>query len=216
MDTRREEDILQGIHTLWKDEAEEIPSRRKARTYQLVPTGWKEWWVRMDTEADAESTRSRLSKSKIKQMEFKERTLPNILLTGWRGWWARMEAEAIKDYKQKDMASNNKRITEFFKPGKQTPVGSKETSGREEDADTGSYHTPGTPKRKITHSLTGESPLKRRKFNSVEGGVFSKSCTVPTCIALRDFKPDSLGPAESRSDNEIGIVVVDQDQDWWR
>ena len=31
MDTRRKEDILQGIHTLWKDEAEEIPSRRKTR-----------------------------------------------------------------------------------------------------------------------------------------------------------------------------------------
>jgi hypothetical protein len=114
------------------------------------------------------------------------------------------------------MASNNKRITEFFKPGKQTPVGSKETSGREEDADTGSYHTPGAPKRKITYSLTGESPLKRRKFNSVEGGVFSKSRTVPTCIAVRDSNSDNHGPAESRSDNEIGIVVVDQDQDWGR
>ena len=91
-----EELVVQGIHTLWKDDADEMPSRRKARTYQLVPTGWKEWWVRMDTEADAESTRSRLSKSKIKQMEFKERTLPNILLTGWRGWWARMEAEGLQ------------------------------------------------------------------------------------------------------------------------
>ena len=98
----------------------------------------------------------------------------------------------------------------FFRPGKQTPIGSKETSGRQEDADTGSYHTPGTPKRKITHSLMGESPLKRRKFNSGEGGVFSKSRTVPTCIALHDFKPNNHGPANSRSDNDIGIVVVQQ------
>ena len=47
-----------------------------------------------------------------------------------------MEAEGIKDYKQKDMARNNKRITEFFRPGKQTPMGSNKTSGRQEDADT--------------------------------------------------------------------------------
>ena len=53
-----------------------------------------------------------------------------------------MEAEAIKDFKKKDMAGNNKRITEFFKPEKQTPR-SQETSGKEEDADAGCYHTPG-------------------------------------------------------------------------
>ena len=38
-----------------------------------------------------------------------------------------MVAVGIKDYKQKDMARNNKRITEFFKPGKQKPIESKET-----------------------------------------------------------------------------------------
>ena len=128
MDTRREEDTLQGIHTLWKDDKEEIPARIKTRTYQLIPTRWKEWWIRVETEAEAESTRSRFSKSKIKQMEFKERALPNILLTGWIGWLARMEAEAIKDSKQKDMASNTKRITDFFKPGRITPMRFKETS----------------------------------------------------------------------------------------
>ena len=42
MDNRREEDILQGIHTLCKNEKEESPARRKTRTYQVVPTGWKE------------------------------------------------------------------------------------------------------------------------------------------------------------------------------
>ena len=122
-----------------------------------------------------------------------------------------MQAEVINDYKQKDMASNNKSITEFFKRGKQTPIWSMETSVREEGADTGSYHTPGTPKRKITHALTGESSLKRRKFNSVEGGVISNSRTVPTCIAVRDFKPDNNRPAKSRSDNDNGVVVIQQD-----
>jgi hypothetical protein len=216
MDTRRQEDILQVIHTLWKNENEEISARRKIRTYHLIPTGWKEWWLRVETEAESEIARSRLSKSKIKQIDFRERTLPNILLTGWRGWWARMEAEAIKDSKQKDMEGNTHRITDFFKPGRMTPMRFKETSGRVEDADTGSYQTPGTPKRKLIHTLMGESPLKRRKINFVKplpisksavGGKFSNSRTVPIDIALRDFKPNSHGPAKLRSDNDSEVVA---------
>ena len=83
-------------------------------------------------------------------------------------------------------------------------------------SDTGSYQTPGTPKRKLIHTLMGESPLKRRKINFVKplpisksavGGKFSNSCTVPIDIALRDFKPNSHGPAKLRSDNDSEVVV---------
>ena len=108
-------------------------------------------------------------------------------------------------------ANNNKTIMEFFKLRKQTQRRSMETSGRVEDAKIGSYHSQVTSERKVTHTLMGESPMKRRKFHSSEGGGFSRSCTVPACIKVQDFKPDNNRAAKSKSDNNIGIVVVQPD-----
>jgi hypothetical protein len=46
-------DIFQRFHTLWKDEKEDIPARRKTRKYHLIPTGWKEWWLRVETDTES-------------------------------------------------------------------------------------------------------------------------------------------------------------------
>ena len=120
-----------------------------------------------------------------------------------------MEADAIKDSRQKDMAINCKHITDFFKPGRTTIIGLETLSRRENDAHTGRYQNQGTPKRKPTNSLTGESPLKQRKLansKATGGGEFKNSCTVPINIALRDLKHNIQG-LESKSDNDREVVV---------
>ena len=116
----------------------------------------------IENEAEPDARRSRLSRSKLKQEDFKERTMPNILLTGWRGWWARMQAEAMKDAKMQDEIKDNKRMTDYFKPGRI----SKETpGGRKKEAESETFPSPGTPKRKSASLHMGESPFKSRKIN---------------------------------------------------
>ena len=208
MDTKKEEDIIQGINILWKDPREGKP----AKLNHWLPTGWKNWWQMIENEAETDARRSRLSRSKLKQEDFKERTMPNILLTGWRGWWARMQAEAMKDAKMQDEIKDNKRMTDYFKPGR---ISQGTPGGRKKEAESGTCPSPGTPKRKSSSLHMGESPFKRRKINfqnslsfwkTVEGGGLSESCTVPTCIAVHDLPPYIHGPIESISDNDSKVV----------
>jgi hypothetical protein len=113
----------------------------------------------IENEAKTDARRSRLSRSKLMQKDFKERTIPNILLTGWRGWWARMQAEAVKDAKMQDEI--NKRMTDYFK----LRISQGTPGGRKKEAESGTCASPGTPKRKSSSLHMGESPFKRRKIN---------------------------------------------------
>jgi hypothetical protein len=186
MDTKKEEDIIQGINIPWKNSGERKPAKKKAKLDHWLPTGWKSWWQMIENEAETDCRQSRRSRSKLKQEDFEERTLPNILLTGWRGWWSRMQAETMKDDKMQDEIK-------------------KET-------ESGTCSSQGIPKRKSLSLLTGESPFKRRKINfqkslsfwkTVEGGGLSESHTVPTYIAVHDL--------QSIPDNDSKVVKWQND-----
>ena len=63
-------------------------------------------------------------------------------------------------------------MTDYFKPGRMT----QETpGGRKKKAESGTYPSPGTPKRKTLNLLRVESPFKRRKINFQKSLSFWKT-----------------------------------------
>ena len=158
------------------------PAWRKENQEDWLPTGWRDCWMCVETQATEEAWRSKVSKSKRKQEGYRERISPNLLLTGWRVCWSRMDAEANRE-KSIKVQNRTRSVKAFFQPkptSNQTqnmsikddhtiPEGLKHIGMR----GTFSSKNNGTqsPKRKTTNLLLGESPLKQRRVSP----NFSKS-----------------------------------------
>lgn len=76
----------------------------------MLLDGWKEWWNRVETEAESKRKEMRISKAGQKKKNDQERVKPNILLTGWRTWWSRMESESRRDEKQSGRLEKEKLV----------------------------------------------------------------------------------------------------------
>ena len=75
LDEKKEMETLEVIKELWESE--------ERKNFQKVG------------KEEAEKKRSvRCDKARLQQVEYKERTRPNILLDGWNSWWMKMEHEA--------------------------------------------------------------------------------------------------------------------------
>ena len=119
LEIKKLDENLTGVCYLWVDHQERKGSHRREDDW--LPEGWNDWWRWIEIEAVNDHRKSRLSKSKRKQEEYKERTMPNLILVGWRTWWSRMESEASR--RNRSWAETSTRsVKEFFKLKEDTTI----------------------------------------------------------------------------------------------